>query len=78
MPRKRMQSANSPKTVLVRPFSRQNERGALWLRNAKTGVSYLSGYISLNGQRQRLVLFCNQNEIRGAKDNQPLWRVFLP
>ena len=45
--------------------------GALWLKKAKTGTTYMSGVIEKDGKKIRIVVFKNNKE----KDNQPDYRI---
>ena len=45
--------------------------GALWLKKAKTGTTYMSGVIEKDGTKIPIVVFKNNKE----KDNQPDYRI---
>lgn len=53
----------------------QNELGALWKKKSKTGLSFLSGYISdHDGQRIDVVVFANSKK---TNEKAPDYRLYV-
>ena len=53
----------------------QNELGALWKKKSKTGMSFLSGYISdHDGSRTDIVIFANDKK---TNEKAPDYRVYI-
>lgn len=50
------------------------ERGCLWQRETKTGGTYFTGTVKINGVEEKLVVFSNRNKKNG--DNQPDYRIY--
>ena len=52
-----------------------NELGALWKKKSKTGLSFLSGYITdHDGQRTDVVVFANSKK---SNERAPDYRLYL-
>ena len=49
----------------------QIQEAALWERTAKSGLNYLSGTVSIEGQDYRITLFRNEQHESG--DKRPAW-----
>ena len=47
--------------------------GALWLKKANNGSSFLSGEITINEQKIKIVVFKNKKE----KENQPDYNILI-
>ena len=45
--------------------------GALWLKESKSGMAYMSGVIELDEKKTQIVVFKNNKE----KENQPDYRI---
>ena len=47
--------------------------GALWLKTAKSGVEFMSGYVDFMGRKVEIVAFKNAKAT--AENRQPTWRI---
>jgi uncharacterized protein (DUF736 family) len=53
----------------------QNELGALWKKKSKTGLSFLSGYITdHDGQKTDVVVFANDKK---SNERAPDYRLYI-
>ena len=52
-----------------------NDIGAVWKRQAKSGITYLSGKITIDGKEHYIVLFKSKNYVEGG--NRPYYNVLL-
>ncbi|MBL7045375.1 MAG: hypothetical protein ISR98_02135 [Parcubacteria group bacterium] len=52
-------------------MGKQQSIGALWLKEAKSGMVYMSGVIEIDKQKTQIVVFKNDKE----QDNQPDYRI---
>ena len=47
--------------------------GALWVKTAKSGVEFMSGYVDFMGRKVEVV--CFRNAKATAENRQPTWRI---
>lgn len=47
--------------------------GALWERQSKNGLSYLTGFVEVDGKKHEIVLFKNKKD---GVDKRPDWRIY--
>jgi hypothetical protein len=47
--------------------------GALWCRNSKSGIPFMSGMVTIGGVETRLVMFANKK----AKPEHPDWKIYI-
>lgn len=49
-----------------------NKIGAVWLRDAKSGMKYMSGQLELDGVKHNITIFKNKKQ----QDNHPDYQIF--
>jgi uncharacterized protein (DUF736 family) len=52
---------------------KQKDIGAMWNREAKSGLAYMTGSIEIKGERHEIVVFRND---KGGNDKRPDWKIY--
>jgi uncharacterized protein (DUF736 family) len=52
---------------------KQKDIGAMWNREAKSGLAYMTGSIEIDGKRHEIVVFRND---KGGNDKRPDWKIY--
>ena len=51
---------------------KENEIGALWLNESKSGSKYMSGVVEVNGVKQKIIVFKNNYK---QEEKHPDYRI---